>query len=761
LAFLDHHLKTGNSLVGSDIQDVLIDDDESKTDEGQLTLEQSFAHTRKQALDHVMDRFSELLAIDNETLEDAKEMEDVYQSVQSDPLYQKLLAMANVHTASKFGLNIPSDADKQMAEALRDDSWEEIEGKDWFHSSQVMAEEELFFHWELEFPVAFYDLDGNRVENAGFDAVIGNPPYIKIQNLPESIRPVYEGRYQTARERFDIYNLFVEMGYELSSGKLGYILPNKFFESNGGEPLREYVTTENSLSKVVDFGKEQVFPGVSTYTCLLFLNGTKSVTPSYTLVNDDPSRISGDLDFRDVSVSGSERWNFLGQNELAITNKVENIGISLQETLDQIFVGIQTSADKAFVLQDCHVTDDIVSGYSRSLDATVEVEKEICHPYATGNEISRYQTTKTDQYLIYPYDDEGDLLSESTLSTRFPATFEYLDENRTQLESRGGENQQFESWYAHWCPRHPSKFERSKVLIPEIVKGGEASFDPSGELYHSTTVYSPILQEDSPISDREILAILNSSLIWFYIKNTGTVLRGGYYRYKTDYLEPISIPSEIHGNLEEKVSDITEYSDRLESLNLTLTDYLGNYEEGATLPDIGLFQPTGSNILDATAADYEKLQIEHTQIEREGSRVTVYATARYKPEDQDEFETDTYGYTETEYKEAFTLSDLSDKEAVLVESFVPVAVEKSGGFADFRDNATKTKSLVDRLKAMVLPDIDDVADDLGRFIEVKERAEELDEKIEKTDQLIDEIVYDLYDLTDKEIDIVESAVADD
>lgn len=87
-------------------------------------------------------------------------------------------------------------------------------------------------------------------------------------------------------------------------------------------------------------------------------------------------------------------------------------------------------------------------------------------------------------------------------------------------------------------------------------------------------------------------------------------------------------------------------------------------------------------------------------------------------------------------------------------------MRKGGGYAGFRDNATKTNSLVDRLKAITLPDPDDVAADLERYVETRERAAELDEKIAETDRLIDEIVYDLYDLTEEEIEIVEDAVGE-
>ncbi|WP_239641058.1 restriction endonuclease [Halorubrum distributum] len=193
-------------------------------------------------------------------------------------------------------------------------------------------------------------------------------------------------------------------------------------------------------------------------------------------------------------------------------------------------------------------------------------------------------------------------------------------------------------------------------------------------------------------------------------------------------------------------------------LNTDILDYLGNYDDGPDLPDVGLFQPSESNVLDATTAEYEKLRVGDVRAERDGTSVTVSATARYKPEDEDAHETDTYGYTETEYHEAFTLVDCSEAEAALVAAFVPVAVDDE--IAGFRENATKTNSLVDRLKAITLPDPDDVADDLDRYVKTKERADELDAKIEETDRLIDEIVYDLYDLTEAEIEIVEEAVAE-
>jgi hypothetical protein len=201
------------------------------------------------------------------------------------------------------------------------------------------------------------------------------------------------------------------------------------------------------------------------------------------------------------------------------------------------------------------------------------------------------------------------------------------------------------------------------------------------------------------------------------------------------------------------------------SLNLYLLDYVKPYSEGPPLTNIGIYQPpegVGDTKLAATKEDYENIRVGTVTCEREDeSTVVIHATARYKPDDEDAYETDQWGYTETEPIPAMRLTDLTETEADLVEAFVPVAVEKADGFAGFRERATKTNSLVDRLEAITLPDPDDVADDLERYRDAVERAEELDEKIQRTDDLIDEIIYDLYGLTDEEIEIVEEAVADD
>ncbi|MDL0135149.1 Eco57I restriction-modification methylase domain-containing protein, partial [Halobacterium salinarum] len=329
LAFLDHHLKDGNSLVGSDITEVLSDDVDDEG--GQLTLMQVAARARKDTLEHVMELMQELLAIDNETLDDIKSMEELYDEIRDDPLYQRLFEIANVHTAEEFGLDVPEGVYEEMAGAIEDaNEWAEIQGEGWFRSAQEMADEEDFFHWELEYPEVFFGEDGEKKADAGFDAVVSNPPYIKTQNLREELPEVTEylkssPKYNTTRGRFDIYAPFVELGVDLTNtSNLSYILPNKFFTRKHGEPLREFLTSTPHLRGILDFGENQVFQGATTYTCILSMAEEREQF-SYSRVSNFRQTVRGLREQEriqlELSEYGSDPWVMTGPREMSVLQR--------------------------------------------------------------------------------------------------------------------------------------------------------------------------------------------------------------------------------------------------------------------------------------------------------------------------------------------------------------------------------------------------------------------------------------------------------
>jgi hypothetical protein len=769
LAFLDHHLKQGNSLVGSDVTAVLSNGAES--DDGQLTLQQSFARLRERTLDHVMDLMRELLEVDNETLDDIKSMEELYDEIRSDALYQRLFELANVHTAEEFGVDVPENAYETMARAIENpDDWAELRDEPWFREAQRKARAESFFHWELEFPGVFFDADGEKREDAGFDAVIGNPPYVKIQNIGQRYKNYFSNKFVTAKERYDLYSLFVENSFDITKRRFGMILPNKFFESRAGKPLRNHLESSESVKKIVDFKRNQVFHGATVYTCLLFLNKqSKPAQIEYGEISSDPELEMTKLSFTNVDITKEgNKWNLVGETEQELLSKIEE-GKSLEALTEQILVGVQTSANDVYVLRDCVISGNTIEGYSPESDERIEIEKGVTRPFVTDNNVSRYKSPDTDARLIYPYNKKGDIYSETELEREYPEAYSYLADHKHRLEDRGSETQEFETWYAHWCPRDPAKFERQKILISQVAKKGESTYDYEGGIYFSSTVYTPILKQDSELLEMSTLGVLNSNLIYYYIMTTGTVLRGGYYRYKTEYIQSIGIPTqELDTRLEGNVNKIIDLKNKRSTLNLSLLDYLGistdDDLDGDRLGDLYM-PPAGlaDSTVAKTAEELEGLRVEGVDFEEDGTRLVMSVDISYKPDEDDPRETDTYGrLAESEFEtyEAMVFTGLSDAEETLVRNFVPVAVDEAGGFAGFRQSATQTIRLIDRLEDLTLPDVDATRDGLERYIDVKERADELDEKIQKTDDLIDEIVYDLYGLTDEEIEIVEEAVGD-
>lgn len=500
-----------------------------------------------------------------------------------------------------------------------------------------------------------------------------------------------------------------------------FIIPNKWTTTNYGQGVRKFLLDDSRIINITDVSSQEVFPDADIYPLILgFGRGGSEEIPVR-----KPSHEDSLEDYTTASV----------QKET-----IEQIGgiipVNLSPTFEPVVSSILSGSRR---LGDyVEMTEAIHTGNMRDELVVEQKVDDSCRKLTDGKSIERYLSEWNGKYIRY---------DESIINNQQNG---YAD-----LRSEG----LFE------CDQ--------KLFIRDISYRPVAAFDDE-KLYALNTLYSVTAHDNTDISLKYLLAVFNSELVNVYYRQVygGTHVGGDYLRFKPMFSHRVPIPpvesaqniyvEEDRTALEvlcEATDTIREAKSMRSDLNLDLLDYLGNYQDGPELPDVGIFQPTGSSILDSTTDDYEKLQIERSRTRQDGSTVTIEATARYKPEDEDEFETDTYGYTETEYFEAFSLTNLSDEEVALVEAFVPVAVDEEIG--GFRDNATKTNSLVDRLKAMTLPDISDVADDLDRFIKVKKRANKLNQKIEETDQLIDKIVYDLYDLTDEEIDIVESAVADD
>ncbi len=149
-------------------------------------------------------------------------------------------------------------------------------------------------------------------------------------------------------------------------------------------------------------------------------------------------------------------------------------------------------------------------------------------------------------------------MTQDEIQARFPLGWEYLVKNKCELENR--EHGKFaDNWWCFSRPQNMTEFASTKIMTPEIALGCQLTIDESGNYYHTTKVYSFVFNEKANASIKYYLGLLNSKILWYFLTQTGYVLRGGYYTFKTDYLKPFPIPESSiaqQKNIEELVGEV-------------------------------------------------------------------------------------------------------------------------------------------------------------------------------------------------------------
>lgn len=394
----------------------------------------------------------------------------------------------------------------------------------------------------------------------GFDVVIGNPPYLRVQGIQQSqpeFMPLYRERFDSAKGSFDLYALFIERGYKLlhKHGQLAYIVPHKFFQATFGVALRKLLTHRQALRQIVRFGAEQVFDEATTYTCLLFLGAKPQ--PQFDLL--EVRSLAGDDDVLAAARTRTEHpdyaygsqiapqgddWDFTLGESNKVMQRLRQHPRTLADITRKIFQGIATSADKIYVLKLVEDKGDVLRCYSKQLDAEIQIERGLVRPFLMGKDVHRYQPATPQNVVIFPYLIEGgkaQLLTQAEIRTQFPLGWKYLTENKAELEAR--EHGRFaNNWWCFSRPQNMTEFLSVKVMTPDICARPEMSLDLNGDLYHTTTLYSFVFKPEIKESPLYFLGLLNSKVIWYFLTVTGNVLRGGYMRFKTEYLKPFPIP---------------------------------------------------------------------------------------------------------------------------------------------------------------------------------------------------------------------------
>ena len=421
------------------------------------------------------------------------------------------------------------------------------------------------FDWEKAFDNVF--------ASGGFDCVIGNPPYLRVQGLHENYKEevkFYEEKYKSATGRFDFYVLFMERGFKLlnNDGLLSFILPHKFINSDFGIGVREWIYKNKALNFIAHFGSASVFAKAKVYTCIIGLSHNNREFKFGKTKPKDLSSIELES-FPIENLSNTERWSFQSYKKTQVLEKLKLQALRLKDIVQYCSQGTVSMGDDIYIMNG-HFEGEYFIGFSERLKKEVKLEKEIMKPLLKGTDVKRYKKAQNSCYLIYPHhlvEDKTKVYEVAQMKTMFPLCFEYLSNFKKELilkKERYKTNPTY--WYALHCSRQITMFENDKIITPEISLGCNMSYDKE-KLYHNTKCYTIILKKEEKHNTLAYLAILNSPLMWFFLKETGYVLRGGFFCFKTKYLEPFPLPKlseEKSKILTELVSQMLEAHNQLE-----------------------------------------------------------------------------------------------------------------------------------------------------------------------------------------------------
>jgi len=403
---------------------------------------------------------------------------------------------------------------------------------------------------------------GGIFSKHSFDCVIGNPPYVRIQNTPSEKRGCYTSSYVTAAGRFDVSTLFIELSEYLlkANGRFGFIISNKVLSTAGAKGLRRFLLTRFNLEEIVDLADTKLFAAAVLPMILIasrnLKNGNRIAYSSITESHDETEHAkptnnilhllgNSEIPFEShVSFVGrvfkiqrfytgapsskDKVWTFHNQRENSILSKIRQNSIcTLSDIVKKISVGLKTTADDIFIKP---MTESFIR--QKGLEAA------LVYPVLESHNINRWAYSwdpQRDLFVLYPHIEQNGKVIPVELDA-YPNIKKYLEANRARLESRTYLIKGGRRWYEIWVHQSPSDFSRKKIITPDISSGNRFALDGKG-FYINGTCFYLILTDESDVSYYSILGLLNSKVIEYFHKITsGNSLYAKRFRYWSSYI---------------------------------------------------------------------------------------------------------------------------------------------------------------------------------------------------------------------------------
>ena len=380
---------------------------------------------------------------------------------------------------------------------------------------------------------SFFDSEWMFGVADGFDIVIGNPPYIQLQNNSGELAKLYEDcGYSTFARTGDIYCLFYERGWQLlkEGGYLCYITSNKWMRAGYGDKTRGFFANKTNPMLLIDFAGVKIFESATVDTNILLFSKSDNLHKTLCAVTnkqnkDSVNNLSDFVRQQDIicDFSTSDSWVVLSPIEQSIKKKIEAVGTPLKDWDINIYRGVLTGCNEAFII-DTAKRDEIIS------NCQTEDERkrtaELIRPILRGRDIKRYSHEWANLWLIYipwhfPYQFDETIQGASTkaeeaFKLQYPAVYSHMLQYKESLLKRNkAETGIRYEWYAmqRWGAKYWEDFSKPKIIFQEIVQNSQFLYDETIH-YMCNDTGRIIVGSQLPF----ILGVLNSKLFFYAVK---------------------------------------------------------------------------------------------------------------------------------------------------------------------------------------------------------------------------------------------------
>ncbi|EHB2910192.1 class I SAM-dependent DNA methyltransferase [Campylobacter coli] len=407
------------------------------------------------------------------------------------------------------------------------------------------------FEWRFEFPEILDD-DGNF---KGFDLIIGNPPYIRQEELKE-LKPHLAKNYKVYKGMSDIYTYFYELGFNVlkDNGVLSYITSNKYTRAGYGEALREFLLKNVKVLEYTDLNGIKVFDSATVDTSILCFEKSKSKDNKFkylALSNEILKTCAYDIglykDFAEFSQNSlsKESFTFSDENTSALKAKIERIGTPLKEWQGlNIYRGILTGYNEAFIITT-EKRNEILANCKD--EAEKERTAKLIRKMLRGRDIKRYSYEWAGLWVIFiPWHfpnvekPKTMLENEQDLKEQYPSLYKHLLSHKERLSKRNKEETGIRyEWYClqRWGANYYQEFEREKIGWQRITQ--EPSFILEKEYILLDSMAFMVANSKNEL--KYLLGFLNSSLIFYYFKNIGHLYSDKGFLLSNQYVEKFPI----------------------------------------------------------------------------------------------------------------------------------------------------------------------------------------------------------------------------